>query len=118
MIFTCKTKGRVCAPTTREGKILRYNSPIEKAVRRNNAKMSQQTRNDIDSKPEYMDPKAYSRFKAFNTDYGSGRKCAYGDKQKACDPGCRFWMSCIKGRHGKEDTDARSNAETKSHKQE
>lgn len=44
------------------------------------------------------DPKASKRFRSLNTYYGSGRKCEYGDKTKVCDPSCRFWESCIKGR--------------------
>lgn len=92
---------------------MKYNTPTEKAVRKCNIERTTDIRNDIDSKPEHMDPKAYSRFKAFNTDYGSGKKCAYGDKQKTCDPGCRFWMSCINGRNGKEDATSEQRAEKK-----
>ena len=94
---------------------MKHRTTTEKRLERINMKMMQDKHGYDDSKPEYMDPKAYSRFKAFNTDYGSGRKCAYGDKQKSCDPGCRFWMSCIKGRRGKEYTDARSNAENQNY---
>lgn len=59
-------------------------------------------KNAIDSKPQRRDPKAYERFKAMNTDYGSRKKCSYGDRKKPCNPGCRFWDSCIKGKHENE----------------
>ncbi len=49
--------------------------------------------------PKHNDPEAIKRFKAAPTYYGSGRICSYGDKTKVCDPSCRFWNTCIKGRH-------------------
>ena len=53
---------------------------------------------DVMSNPKYRSEEAYKKYKRPVTNYGSGRKCEYGDKTKVCDPSCRFWDSCIKGR--------------------
>ena len=52
--------------------------------------------------PKLNDPEAVRRFHAVPTNYGGGRTCGYGDKTKVCDPSCRFWNTCIKGRHREE----------------
>ena len=73
------------------------------------------------SNPKHRNSKAYERFKAKPTTYESSKKCSYGDKNRTCDAGCRFWETCIKGRHEKEwkgeTKGAQSNTKTKSHKQ-
>ena len=102
---------------------MKYNSPIEKAVRKSNIARTMEIRNDIDSKPEYRDPKAYKWFKSLNTDYSGKRRCAYGDKTKSCNPGCRFWNSCKHGKHESEwkgdvVKSAQSNTETENSLQE
>ena len=54
------------------------------------------------SVPKQNDPEAVRRFHAAPTCYGSGRTCGYGDKTKVCDPSCRFWNTCVKGKHREE----------------
>lgn len=76
---------------------MKHRTTTEKRLEKINIEIKQDHRWYDDSKPERRDPKAYERFKTKPTDYGSGKKCSYGDKQKTCDPGCRFWESCIKG---------------------
>lgn len=49
------------------------------------------------SQAKHRNPKAYANYKRPVTDYSSKKKCAYGDKQRGCDAGCKFWYSCIKG---------------------
>ena len=51
---------------------------------------------------DYIYKKAYERFKANLTDYGSKKKCNYGEKNKKCDAGCRFWDSCKYGKYKSE----------------
>jgi hypothetical protein len=80
-----------------------HKSNKDKRLERENIKLIGQIQGYEDSKPEHRDPKAYKKFKAEPTYYGSGRICSYGDKTKVCDPSCRFWNTCVKGRNaGKE----------------
>ena len=80
-----------------------HKSNKDKRLERENIKLIGQIQGYEDSKPEHRDPKAYKKFKAEPTYYGSGRICSYGDKTKVCDPSCRFWNICVKGRNvGKE----------------
>lgn len=81
---------------------MKHRTNTEKRTERMRAELSEDLKNHQDSKPEYRDPKAYKKFKTPHTDYGGGRKCSYGDKNKTCDPGCIFWNTCIKGRHREE----------------
>lgn len=102
---------------------MKYNTPLEKAVRKSNIERTTDIRNDIDSKPERRDPKAYKRFKSLYTDYSSKKRCDYGDKQKSCNSGCRFWNSCKHGKHESEwkrdvVKSAQSNTETENNLQE
>ena len=94
---------------------MRHSSQVDKAIKRYDEERIRERHRSFDSKPELTNPKAYSRFKAFSTDYGSGRKCSYGNKQRACDPGCLFWLSCVNGRQSVkqkgDDTHARSDTE-------
>ena len=83
----------------RERREMKYRTNSEKAAERNRIRRSEEIRSYYDSKPEKRDPKAYERFKAESTNYGSGKLCEYGDKTKVCDPSCRFWNTCIKGKH-------------------
>lgn len=81
---------------------MKHRSSMEKRFEISRIQLSEDMRNYQDSKPEHRDPKAYNKFKTPPTDYGSGRKCSYGEKNKTCDPGCIFWNTCIKGRHREE----------------
>jgi len=74
----------------------------EKRLLRENIKLIGEINSFEDSKQEHMNPEAYKKFKRPATYYGSGRICDYGSKDKPCDPGCRFWNTCIKGRHREE----------------
>ena len=78
---------------------MKYRNSSEKRFEKARIRLSEDIRNYSDSKPERRNDKAYKRFKNPPTNYGSGRKCEYGDKTKVCDPSCRFWNTCIKGRH-------------------
>lgn len=80
----------------RERREMKYRTNSEKSDGINRIR---KIRSYYDSKPEKRDPKAYKRFKAESTNYGSGKLCEYGDKTKVCDPSCRFWNTCIKGKH-------------------
>ena len=80
---------------------MKHRTTTEKRLERINMKMMQDKHGYDDSKPERMDPKAYARFKALNTDYGT-KKCFYGDQKNYCNPKCIFWMSCKHGRHESE----------------
>nr|DAL32580.1 MAG TPA_asm: hypothetical protein [Caudoviricetes sp.] len=79
-----------------------HKSNKDKRLERENIKLIGQIQGYEDSKPEHRDPKAYKKFKAEPTYYGSGRMCSYGDKTKVCDLGCIFWNTCVKGRHREE----------------
>lgn len=78
---------------------MKHRSSKEKMFEISRIQLSEDMRNYQDSKPEHRDPKAYKKFKTPPTDYGSGKLCEYGDKTKVCDPSCRFWNTCIKGKH-------------------
>jgi len=78
---------------------MKHRTSSEKMAERNRIQKSEEIRNYFDSKPEKRDPKAYERFKMPPTDYGSGKLCEYGEKNKPCNPSCLFWNTCIKGRH-------------------
>ena len=75
---------------------MRHSSATDKAVQKYIIDTASSIKNYEDSKPEHRDPKAYARFKAKPTYYGSDKKCSYGDKQRLCNPDCKFWRSCIK----------------------
>lgn len=81
---------------------MKHRSSAEKRLDKSTIDIVKNTHSYNDSKSERMNPKAYERFKAKATDYGSKRKCSYGDKKRSCDPVCRFWESCIKGKHESE----------------
>lgn len=81
---------------------MKHRSNSEKRAERLRMMKSEEIQSYFDSKPEKRDPKAYKRFKALSTNYGGGKLCEYGDKTKVCDPSCRFWNTCIKGRHREE----------------
>ena len=51
---------------------------------------------------DYIYKKAYERFKSNLTDYGSKNQCKYGEKDKKCDAGCRFWNDCKYGKNKSE----------------
>ena len=101
---------------------MRHRTTAEKRLEKIDIANIQSSHNYDDSKPEHRDPKAYERFKSKPTNYGSGKKCSYGDKQKSCDPGCRFWESCVNGLHRDlwkgEIKGARSRAEDAIHSEE
>ena len=81
---------------------MKHRTNAEKRAERMRAELSDDLKNYQDSKPEHRDLKAYKKCKTPPTDYGSGRKCSYGEKNKTCDPGCIFWNTCIKGRRREE----------------
>lgn len=78
---------------------MKHRTTAEKRAERLRVLKSEEIRSYFDSKPERRSEKAYKRFKTMSTDYGSGKLCEYGDKTKVCDPSCRFWNTCIKGKH-------------------
>ena len=80
---------------------MKHKSTIDNKMARLRSEHVIDAKNAIDSKPERMDPKAYARFKAMNTDYGT-KKCFYGDQKNYCNPKCIFWMSCKHGKHESE----------------
>ena len=54
---------------------MKYKTNSEKTAERNRIRRSEEIRSYNDSKPEIRDPKAYERFKAASTNYGSGKLC-------------------------------------------
>lgn len=101
---------------------MKYSTAMEKEIEKYNFETAKRIKSYEDSNPKHRNQKAYERFKSKVTDYSSGKKCSYGDKQKSCDPGCRFWESCIKGKHESEwkgeIENARSNTASKSNPDE
>lgn len=101
---------------------MRHRTSAERLAESERNKIIHESHMYDDSKPEHRDPKAYERFKRKPTDYGSGKKCSYGDKLKTCDPGCRFWESCVNGLNRDlwkgEIASARSRAENENHSEE
>lgn len=100
--FALQNRGRN-APSTQRGDELRHRTNTQKRLEKINAEISESIRAYDGSKTENRDPKAYSRFKANSTYYGSGRTCSYGEKTKICDPSCRFWYTCVKGHQIREE---------------
>ena len=96
---------------------MRHPDNVDRKLKKNYIEKKQSISFEYGSNAERMDPKAYSRFKSMNTNYSSKRECQYGEKDKKCDPGCIFWMTCRHGWQEKEwkgdEKSAQSNTESK-----
>ena len=77
---------------------MKHPDNVDKKIKKNYNEKKQSISFEYSYEVKRKEQKDYSRFKSMNTDYSSSRKCQYEEKDKSCDPGCRFWMSCIHGR--------------------